>query len=48
MGGSLYFLDRMNAYDTIMHSSHVSHQWFKFGLAASIGELDAKFFRTSA
>ena len=38
MGGCMYFLDRMNAYHTILHSPDVSHQWFKVGLSASIGE----------
>ncbi len=43
MGGSIYFLDRMNAYHEIMHSSHIRHEWFKVGLAASIGELDRTY-----
>ena len=29
---------RMNAYDSIMKSPDISHQWFKVGLAASVGE----------
>jgi len=45
MGGSLYFLDRMDTYHNIMHSPNISHEWFKAGLAASIGELVAKPFR---
>lgn len=34
-----YFLKRMAFYEIVMHSPHVSHEWFKIGLAASIGTL---------
>mmetsp|Transcript_3166 Transcript_3166/g.7507 ORF Transcript_3166/g.7507 Transcript_3166/m.7507 type:complete len:173 (-) Transcript_3166:276-794(-) len=44
MGGSLYLLDKMNAYHEIMHSPHVSHQWFKVGMAASLGLLTLKAY----
>lgn len=37
MGGSLYFLDRMDTYRTIMSSPDIRHQWFKVGLASSVG-----------
>lgn len=38
MGGSLYFLEQMNTYHEIIHSPLINHQWFKVGLAASLGE----------
>ena len=41
MGGSLYFLHRMDAYHTILHSPYISHQWFKVGLGATIGKFAA-------
>lgn len=44
MGGSIYFLDRMNAYHTIIHSPDVSHQWFKVGLAASLALFSIKAY----
>eukprot|EP00531_Pseudo-nitzschia_arenysensis_P016054 CAMPEP_0116142316 /NCGR_PEP_ID=MMETSP0329-20121206/14844_1 /TAXON_ID=697910 /ORGANISM="Pseudo-nitzschia arenysensis, Strain B593" /LENGTH=171 /DNA_ID=CAMNT_0003637545 /DNA_START=131 /DNA_END=646 /DNA_ORIENTATION=- len=44
MGGSIYFLDRMNAYHEIMHSAHISHEWFKVGLAASIALFSLKAY----
>lgn len=44
MGGSLHFLDMMDTYHTIMHSSEVSHQWFKIGLAASIALFSIKAY----
>ena len=42
MGGSLYFLDKMKAYHEIMHSPLISHEWFKVGLAASLGKLEVQ------
>ncbi len=42
MGGSLYFLDKMKAYHEIMHSPLIGHEWFKVGLAASLGKLGVK------
>lgn len=39
MSGSIYLLHRMNTYHNIMTSPDISHQWFKVGLAAAIGEL---------
>lgn len=42
MGGSLYFLDKMKAYHEIMHSPLIRHEWFKVGLAASLGKLGVK------
>ena len=44
MGGSLYFLDEMKAYHEIMHSPLISHEWFKVGLAASLGEFVVVLF----
>lgn len=37
MGLSLYGLNHFNVYQVILHSPHVSHEWFKVGLAATIG-----------
>ena len=37
MSLSLYILHRMNVYTTIMTSPDISHEWFKVGLAASVG-----------
>ena len=34
---SLYGLNHYDVYHTIMHSSHVKHEWFKIGLASTIG-----------
>lgn len=44
MGGSLYFLDEMNAYHEIMHSPLISHEWFKVGLAASLALFTLKAY----
>jgi len=44
MGGSLYFLDRMDTYHNIMHSPNISHEWFKAGLAASIALFSIKAY----
>jgi hypothetical protein len=37
MGLALYGMNYFEAYQTIMHSPKVSHEWFKIGLAASVG-----------
>jgi len=37
MGGSLYGLNELDVFHQVMHSPNVDHQWFKVGLAASIG-----------
>jgi hypothetical protein len=37
MGSSIFGLDYFDTYSTIMTSPNVSHEWFKTGLAASIG-----------
>jgi uncharacterized membrane protein len=44
MGGSLYLLQIMEAYSTIMTSPDISHEWFKVGLAASIALLFVKAY----
>ena len=44
MGGSLYGLNYFDAYNTLMKSPNVSHEWFKLGLAASIGFLFLKIY----
>lgn len=44
MGGSLYFLDKLNAYHQIMHSPLISHEWFKVGLAASLALFTLKVY----
>lgn len=44
MGGSIYLLHRMNAYDSIMKSPDISHQWFKVGLAASVALFSLKAY----
>ena len=38
MGGSLYGLNYFSAYDTLMNSPDVSHEWFKIGLASTVGK----------
>jgi hypothetical protein len=38
MSLSLYILHRMNVYQNIMTSPDISHEWFKIGLAASVGK----------
>jgi len=37
MGISLYGLKHFNFYRVVLHSPHVRHEWFKVGLASSIG-----------
>jgi hypothetical protein len=37
MGASLYALHHFKAYSVIMRSPQVRHEWFKIGLAATIG-----------
>jgi hypothetical protein len=37
MAVSLYGLHHFQAYQAILRSPHVSHEWFKAGLAATIG-----------
>jgi hypothetical protein len=39
MGVSFFGLNHFNAYAVILHSPHVRHEWFKIGLAATIGML---------
>lgn len=36
--GSLYFLHTWEVYATVLRSPKVSHEWFKIGMAASIGK----------
>jgi hypothetical protein len=38
MGGSLYGLDYFETYDALMKSPKVRHEWFKIGLAATVGK----------
>ena len=38
LGGSLYFLHTMEVYATVLTSPKVRHEWFKIGLAASVGK----------
>ena len=38
IGGSVYVLHLMEVFHNIMRSPQVNHEWFKVGLAASIGE----------
>jgi len=44
MGGSLYGLNYFSAYDTLMNSPDVSHEWFKIGLASTVGLLFVKAY----
>jgi hypothetical protein len=37
MGVALYGMNYFKAYQTLMYSPKVSHEWFKIGLAASVG-----------
>jgi hypothetical protein len=39
MGGSLYFMHKMDVYHNIMRSPDIRHEWFKIGLACSVGKL---------
>ena len=39
MGISIYGLQYYDTYHTIQHSSHIRHEWFKIGLASTIGTL---------
>ena len=39
MGISLYGLHYYDTYHTIQHSSHIKHEYFKIGLASTIGTL---------
>lgn len=41
LGGSLYILHIWEVYATVHRSPKVQHEWFKIGLAASIGECSA-------
>lgn len=36
VGGTLYGLHELNVFHNIIHSPHISHTWFKAGLALSI------------
>lgn len=38
MGGSLYGLHELKVFHQVIHSPDIDHQWFKVGLAASIGK----------
>jgi hypothetical protein len=40
IGVSLFFLMRMNVFRATLESPHVSHEWFKVGLAGTIGTLN--------
>lgn len=42
MSGSLYVLHVMHVFQEITRGSDVGHLWFKFGLAASVGEIEFK------
>ncbi|CAJ1943172.1 unnamed protein product [Cylindrotheca closterium] len=42
IGVSLYGLNYFNAYETIMRDPSVSHEWFKFAIAASVALLFVK------
>lgn len=37
MGISLWGLHKFDVYHTILHSPDVQHEWFKIGLAGSVG-----------
>lgn len=36
-GISLFGLYHLNAYQAVLHSPHIRHEWFKIGLAATVG-----------
>ena len=38
MGISGYILQHFNFYRVILQSPHIRHEWFKIGLAATVGE----------
>lgn len=38
-----FFLDRLAFYPAIFHSPHIRHEWFKIGLAGTIGTLRCIF-----
>lgn len=42
MSISAYGLQHFNFYRVILQSPHVRHEWFKIGLAATVGELAVK------
>lgn len=44
IGISLYGLHYFNAYETILRDPNVSHEWFKFAMAASVGT--CRYFST--
>jgi len=37
MGVSLYGLQHFNAFKVVFQSPHVRHEWFKIGLASTVG-----------
>mmetsp|Transcript_13280 Transcript_13280/g.19536 ORF Transcript_13280/g.19536 Transcript_13280/m.19536 type:complete len:175 (+) Transcript_13280:168-692(+) len=41
---SIYYLHTLEFYATVLRSPKVRHEWFKIGLAASIGLLIIKFY----
>jgi len=45
MGGSLYGLHELKVFHKVIHSPDVDHQWFKIGLAASIGKFQIRVKR---
>ena len=38
MGVSAYGLNHFNFYRVVLQSPHIRHEWFKIGLAATVGE----------
>jgi hypothetical protein len=38
VGACLFGLHKFKVYETVMYSPKVRHEWFKIGLAASVGE----------
>jgi hypothetical protein len=42
-GISLYGLRHFNVYKIILRSPHVRHEWFKIGLASTIGKISYAF-----
>jgi hypothetical protein len=47
LAGSLYYLHTLELYATVLKSRHVQHEWFKIGLAASVGEWHLCLFDSS-
>ena len=38
MGIALYGINYFKAYHALLHSPNVKHEWFKIGLAATVGK----------